>query len=151
MRRAVHITALISIASFACAAHAQDLAVISIEAPRSGCALRDGESVTLRLFNYGPNLPAGTTFNVTYSIDASSPVIEFVVLGSTLLRNSTFDYTFTTQANLSAPSAYTLDAAVALSGDINAGNNAYLDYLATNWLPSVGVTHMRRLENYRGD
>jgi hypothetical protein len=140
MRRVIHIAAFLLVASFAGVIQAQDLALISIEAPRSGCALHQGENVTLRLFNYGPNLPAGSTFSVSYSINAGAPATEFVVLGSTLLTNSRFDYSFATPADLSVPGTYTIDATVDLPGDINPANNAYTDYLVTNWSPSIGGT-----------
>lgn len=119
---------------------AQDISVISIQAPVSGCALTTTENVTIRIFNYGPTLVAGSSFNVSYSINAAPPVVEMLVLGSNLLTNSTLTYTFTTQANLSVPGSYTFDATCALPGDINPSNDAFTGYLVTNTAPSVGGT-----------
>jgi hypothetical protein len=121
-------------------ASAQDLAVVEIEAPRDGCALGATENVSLSLFNYGPNLPAGSSFNVSYSINAGAPATEFVVLGSTLLANSRFDYTFTTPADLSVPGTYTIDATVNLRGDFNPSNDAYTGYHVVNTSPRVAGT-----------
>ncbi|MBL8298361.1 MAG: hypothetical protein JNN30_08445 [Rhodanobacteraceae bacterium] len=121
-------------------ATAQDLATVAITMPQSGCALTANESVTVWLFNYGPTLPAGSTFNVAYSIGASVPVTENVVLGGSLLRNSRLAYTFTTPADLSTPGNYTLDATVNLAGDINPTNNTHSAYAVTNWANSVGGT-----------
>src|SRR5689334_16132594 len=104
---------------------AQDLSTVAITSPQSGCALTATENVTVWLFNYGPTLTAGSSFNVTYSINAGPPMSEMVVLGANLLTNSRFAYTFATQANLSFPGSYTFDATVNLAGDINPTNNAY--------------------------
>lgn len=119
---------------------AQDLATVAITMPQSGCALSANESVTIGLFNYGPTLPAGSVFNVAYTINAGAPVTENVVLGSNLLRNSRLAYTFTTQANLATPANYTFDATVNLTGDINPTNNTYSGYAVTNSANSVGGT-----------
>lgn len=119
-------------------AAAQDLSVVAITAPQGGCALGSSENVTIRLFNYDASLPAGTAFNVAYTINAGAPVTEMVVLGSSLLRNSAFTYTFTTPADLSIPGMYTFGASVNLPGDINPANNGYGGWIATNTAPSVG-------------
>ncbi|MGL5892701.1 MAG: beta strand repeat-containing protein, partial [Bacteroidia bacterium] len=121
-------------------AQAQDLSVINITSPVSGCALTSTENVTIRLFNFGPNLPAATTFNVSYTINAGAPVTELVTLASPLLSNSTLNYTFTSQANLSTPGTYTFDATVNIAGDINPTNNAFTGHLVTNTSASVGGT-----------
>jgi hypothetical protein len=121
---------------------AQDLALASpfgsILQPASGCALTGTQNVTIRIFNFGSNIPAGSIFNVSYTINGGSPGTELVVLGSTLFTNSSFTYTFTTQANLSAPGTYTIAATVNLPGDINPGNNQFANYLVTHNASSVG-------------
>lgn len=121
-------------------AQAQDLSVINITSPASGCALTSTETVTIRLFNFGPNLPAGTTFNVSYTINAGAPVVETVTLASTLLTNSTLNYSFTTLANLSTAGVYSFDATVSIAGDINPTNDAFTGYSVTNTSASVGGT-----------
>lgn len=121
-------------------AFAQDLSVIAITEPVSGCALTANESVTIRIFNFGPNLPAGTSFNVSYTINAGGPVTENVVLGSTLLTNSTLNYTFITPADLSIAGTYTFTATVSIAGDINPSNDAFTGYQVTNTAASVGGT-----------
>ena len=126
--------------AFAPAARAQDLAVVAITQPVGGCVPLGTDNVTLRLFNYAQNLPAGTTFDVSYTVNGGTPVTEMVVLGSTLLENSTFTYTFTTQANLTVPGTYTLAASVNLAGDINPGNNAHVGYLVPYMSPSFAGT-----------
>jgi hypothetical protein len=138
--RAATLASALAVA-FAGAAHAQqDLAVLAIEAPRSACLAGGMEDVTIRVFNYGVSLPAGSAFNVSYTINAGAPVTDLVVLGSTLIANSTFGYTFTTQAYLSVPGMYTIDATVSMAGDVNPTNDAYNGYIVHNAAPSVGGT-----------
>jgi len=119
---------------------AQDVSVTAITAPNSGCALTATENVTIRMFNFGPTLTAGTSFNVSYTINAGAPVTELLTLGANVLTNSTFFYTFTTQANLSVPGSYTFDATCALPGDINPSNDAFNGYVVVNTAASVGGT-----------
>lgn len=115
-----------------------DVSVIAITAPVSGCALTATQNVTIRIFNFGANLPAGTNMNVSYTINAGGPVTELLTLGSTMLSNSTLNYTFVTQANLSVAGTYTFTATTALAGDINPSNDAFTGYTVTNTAPSVG-------------
>lgn len=125
-------------------ATSQDLALAppngSILAPVSGCALTAAEVVTVRVFNFGPTLLAGSTFNVTYILDGGGPVTELVTLPANLTTNSTYTYSFTATADLSVAGAHTIDATVALLGDINASNDTYTGYSVTNTSPSVGGT-----------
>ncbi len=134
------ILTFLAVLCFTISGYTQDLSVIAITAPVSGCAMTATENVTIRIFNYGPILIAGSTFNVSYTINAGAPVVELVTLGANFLTNSTLNYTFTTQANLSVPGSYTFDATVSLAGDINPTNNAFTGYLVTNTANSVGGT-----------
>lgn len=119
---------------------AQDLSVIQITAPVSACSMTATESVTIRIFNFGANLPAGTTFDVSYTINAGPPVTELVTLGVPVLTNSTLNYTFTTVANLSVPGLYTFASTVNIVGDINATNNSFGGYNVNSTANSVGGT-----------
>ncbi|MDQ3109184.1 MAG: hypothetical protein M3R17_04755, partial [Bacteroidota bacterium] len=139
MKRILTLLAFATI--FSSAALAQnDLSVTAITAPVSGCALTATENVTIRIFNFGNTLPAGTSFNVSYTINAGGPVTELVTLAATLLSNSTFNYTFTTQANLSTPGSYTFNGTVSLAGDVNPTNDAFTGYIVVNTATSVGGT-----------
>jgi hypothetical protein len=116
-----------------------DLSVTTLVEPASGCALTSTENVSIRLFNFGTNLPAGTGFNVSYAIDAGMPVTELIVLGSTLLSNSVLDYTFTTPADLSVPGTYSFSATVNLPGDVNPTNDASAGNPIVNASPTPGT------------
>ena len=122
------------------AALAQDISVTAVTSPVSGCALTATENVTIKIFNYGAMLPAGSTFNVNYTINAGPPVIELVTLVANLLSNSTLTYTFTTQANLSVAGTYLFDASCALAGDVNPSNDTFSGYSVTNTAATVGGT-----------
>jgi hypothetical protein len=129
------------LALLATSASAQnDLSVISIPQPKSACALGGNEQVTVRIFNYGTTLPAGTSFNASYVINAGAPVTELITLPSVLSSNSAIFYAFVTQANLSTPGTYTFNAAVSLAGDVSPSNDAYNGYAVINDAPSVGGT-----------
>lgn len=125
----------------ATAANAQDdLSVAAIVQPASGCALSSSENVTVRVFNYGGALITGTSFNLSYTINAGAPVTELVTLATPLLTDSTYTYTFAAPADLSAPGTYAFDASVQLSGDINPANDALTGIEVDNSAPSVGGT-----------
>lgn len=132
------ILTLLAILCFSFAAKSQDLSVTAITSPVSGCALTSTENVVIRVFNYGPNLPAASTFNVDYTINGGPPVTELVTLAATLLTNSTYTYTFTTQADLSVPGGYAFTSSVTIAGDINTSNDQFTGYNVTNTAASVG-------------
>jgi gliding motility-associated-like protein len=124
----------------------QDLALQapfgSFNSPVTGCALTSTESVSVTIVCFGTNLPAGTTFNVTYTINGGAPVTEPVILGSTLLASSTYIHTFATPANLSVAATYDFDANVTLTSviDINSSNDNHTNHMVTNNAASVGGT-----------
>jgi hypothetical protein len=116
-----------------------DLSVSSITQPQSGCMIGSTNNVTIRIFNYGDTLPAGTSFNVSFTINAGSPTTELVTLAAPLASNTAFGYTFTTQANLFAPVTYTFNASVSIAGDVSPGNNAYTGYTVQNEIIDAGT------------
>lgn len=123
-------------------ATAQDAALAppsgSFTAPVSGCALTSTENVTVRIFNFGP-ASITVPFNISYTINGGAPVTE-VVPAPNIPANTSFFYTFTTQANLSVPGTYTFDATVSVPGDPTPGNNTYTGYVVNAISPSVGGT-----------
>jgi gliding motility-associated-like protein len=125
-------------------AQSQDLAMApplgTFLAPVSGCSLTANETVTIRIFNAGAMLPAGTSFNVSYSVNAGAPVTELITLGANFASATTLTYSFTSTADLSAPGVYSIDATVSLAGDVTASNDTYTGYSVTNNAASVGGT-----------
>lgn len=117
-----------------------DLSVTLMNAPLSGCALTATEVVSIRIFNYGTTLLAGTSFPVSYTINAGVPVVETVTLTVNLLTNSTLNYSFLTTGNLSVPGSYTFVGTVSILGDINPSNNSFTGYVVVNTAASVGGT-----------
>lgn len=112
----------------------------SIIAPVSGCALTATETVTVRIFNFGPG---AITPDFDLSFNITGPVLSGAtetIISPNIPANTSFTYTFTATANLSVPGAYTLDASVLLPGDINASNDDYIGYSITHIAPSDGGT-----------
>ena len=118
---------------------AQDLSVVSSSQPVSGCSLTS-QDVTIKIFNFGISLPAGTSFNVSYTVNAAPPVTELVTLGSNFLTNGLISYTFVTKANLSVPGNYALSFSVFIPNDLNPQNNTLSGTVITNNAPSIGGT-----------
>lgn len=110
----------------------------SFTSPVSGCSLTSTENVTIRIFNFGPG-SITVPFNVSYSINGGPPVSE-VVPAPNIPQNTSFNYTFVTQADLSVPGIYSFDATVSLAGDPTPGNDTYSGYTVNAISPSIGGT-----------
>ena len=138
MRKIFTLFSLILIGKIALA---QDVSVIAITAPVSGCSLSATSSVTINVRNIGLTDLTGVPFDLSYTIDGGPPVTETVVAGFTpFASNTTVSYTFTTTANLSVPGVYTFTAYSTLATDINTTNDAFIGYVVTSTAPSVGGT-----------
>ena len=112
----------------------------TVISPTTGCALTATETVTIRIFNAGPgtiNAPFDVSYNITGPIASSAT--ETVLVGS-ILSNSTFTYSFTATADLSAIGVYSMDANVTVLADPNATNDTYVGYSITNNASSNGGT-----------
>lgn len=133
---------LLLVLTFSGLARAQDAALAppngSITSPVSGCSLSSTENVTVRIFNFGPGTIT-TPFNVSYSINGGPAVTELVAAPN-IPANTSFLYTFVTQADLTVPGSYTIDATVTLPGDPTPGNNTYSGYVVNSVAPSAGGT-----------
>lgn len=118
-----------------------DLAVISIVNPSSGVDLSSTEVVTLNIINMGSN--SQSNFNVSYSINGSTPVIETV--SATINSFETYSYSFTTTADLSIYGIYSFEACTILSNDENTYNdcnikdveNSEFTYCTTSYLNQI--------------
>ena len=123
-------------------ANAQDdVGVIAITAPVSGCALTTTETVTINIFNYGSTDLTAVPFIVEYTVNGGPPVSE-VVSFTPFLPSTTVSYSFIIPADLSAAGTYTLTATTLLTipPDANNTNDAVTGYLVTNSPPTVGGT-----------
>lgn len=99
-----------------------DAALTDITAPNhdSDCALTAAEDVTITIVNNGGE--AISNFDVSYTIDGGTAVTETIT--ESIAPAATYNYTFTTQADLSTLGTYEIVANVNLPDDSNADNNA---------------------------
>ena len=107
---------------------ANDLGILSVVSPVSGCGLGAAENVTIRLKNLGNTVI--TTADLYYVLNGGTPVHE--VLSGNIASDSTFNYTFTQTADLAATLNYTFKFYVALSGDANQLNDTISNYVVSN-------------------
>ena len=100
-----------------------DAAVLAITEPNHdlGCGLDAAQDITITIKNNGGSDITG--FDVSYSINGGALVTETV--GATITPASEYDYTFTQTADMSAVGEYTIEASVALTGDVNSANDTY--------------------------
>ena len=107
---------------------ATDLGILSVVTPVSGCSLGTNENVTIKLKNLGGN-PI-TSADIYYRLNNGTPVHG--VFTGNIPSNTTFNYTFTQQANLSAIGNYNFKFYVVLSGDMNILNDTLSNYIVSN-------------------
>jgi len=115
-----------------------DAGVTAVMAPNndSACTLTNAEVVTATIYNYGGS--ALTDFSISYSIDASAPVTENVT-GVNIAPATSYDYTFTRNADLSALGYYDVMVTVALPNDADASNDSFTQHV-TNGDANLVVT-----------
>lgn len=121
-------------------ASAQDVSVIAITAPVSGCSLSATSSVTINVRNVGLTDLSSVPFDLSYTINGGPAVTDFGVSFPSFASNTTVSYTITTPADLSAPGSYTFTANSTLATDINTTNDAVTGYIVTSTATSVGGT-----------
>ncbi len=95
-----------------------DVALLGVDTPFSACGLTNSELVSVGVANLG-NAGQGSV-NISYRIDNNTPVTEamgFISVGQS------FNYSFSTPADLSAPGTHTIKAWTSLAGDLNTMND----------------------------
>ena len=99
-----------------------DAGLTDIIAPNndSGCTLSNSEPVTVTIFNYGGSTL--TDFEISYSIDGGTPVVEQVT-GVSIAPSTSYNYTFNQTADLSTLGYYTINANINLPNDSDGSNN----------------------------
>jgi len=122
VRRSSAAAALVLFASTS--AWADDLALTAMLSPVAGCATAGTENVTLRIFNHGAALPAGTQINLMYSVNAEPAVNQALFLSDTLGANSVLIQSFAVPADLSVPGSYNINVALQTALDTNPFNNS---------------------------
>jgi subtilisin-like proprotein convertase family protein len=98
---------------------ANDIGVTAIIGPMSGTGLAN-ESIAITIENFGA--VSQSNFNVSYSIDGATPVVENVA--GPLAPGASIPFTFATQGDFSTLATYNLVATSALGSDAVASNNS---------------------------
>lgn len=117
-----------------------DLALVSLDAPRSGCQLGTAEIVSVIVRNFGATLPAATNVQLAYRVNAGSETIENLSLASAFGRGTERRFSLAGPANLGTPGNYTVSARVSVVGDANAQNDRLDGVAVVNDAASVGGT-----------
>lgn len=117
-----------------------DLALVSIDSPQSSATLTASEIITVTIKNEGTGTE--TAFNVSYSINGGTPVVQNV--GSlSLTPNQLASFSFTATADLSQPGPYNIVASVNMTGDPRPENNQFqqtvYNYGTIYEMPSSGT------------
>lgn len=97
-----------------------DLAVTSLDAPRSAKSLSTTENIQVTIKNFG--YQAQRNIPISYAINGGAPVYETIT--ATINAGETFQYTFLTTADLSAYGNYEIDVNVNQTNDKLLSNNA---------------------------
>jgi hypothetical protein len=119
---------------------AQDLAMMELVSPQSGCMLSATENVTVRMFNHGPTVTQGTTVMFQYIVDSSVGSNAQLVLDAAWEANSSKLFTFPTPANLSQAGGHTITVSLNLAADTHTGNNTLHNIAVTNAATTVPGT-----------
>ncbi len=118
-----------------------DIGVVAIVAPTSGCEF--GDTVTIRVQNFGNQ--SKSNFTVYYQVDNNTPVSETIT--ASVAGNMTYDYTFTTLSSFTTLGDYTVKAWTVLNNDQNNNNDTTTQVVtyvgtpsaATNLIPANGT------------
>ena len=112
-----------------------DAGVIALASPLSGCALGDTNTVRILIRNFGSNAQSG--FNVGYSVNGGTPVIENI--GSSVIPAGAGKYySFNSKAGLHELGSYAIKVFTMLNTDVNRLNDT-LASVITNY-PALQVT-----------
>ncbi|MFH1320321.1 MAG: GEVED domain-containing protein [Bacteroidota bacterium] len=101
-----------------------DVGVITIDAPVSGCGLSASEIVTVRVKNFGS--AAQSSIPVSYRVNGGAPVNDTILV--IINPGDIVTYTFPTTYDLSIPGTYIFDSWTNLPGDSNTTNDSLINY-----------------------
>jgi len=121
---------------------ADDVGVIAIDAPLSGCGLTASETVTVRVTNFGS--VSQDTIPVSFNVDGGPAVTDTIF--ATILAGDTASFTFSGAADLSTPGPHSLDSWTSLTGDITLGNDSTVNIIVTHQIPVTVFPHFEDFE-----
>jgi PKD repeat protein/pimeloyl-ACP methyl ester carboxylesterase len=97
-----------------------DVGVVAILTPVTGCELTENETVQIRLQNYS-SIPVGG-FEVAYRLDGGSPVVENI--GALAIPpGQTAEFSFSTPVNLTGANTFLIEAYTLYPADVNPDND----------------------------
>ena len=125
-----------------------DVGILSLLAPTTGCGQSTNDSITVRLFNFGTVTQTGV--DITYVIEGNYPVTE--TISSPMEPGTSLEFTFSSTADFSIPRKYKIDLYTSLSSDLIKENDSLIGELIivtegvsnppTNLLPKDGSTNI---------
>jgi hypothetical protein len=113
-----------------------DLGVIAITGPASGCGLSGNGHVAITIKNYGRR--AQSNYIVKYSLDGGENWVEETV-SSQIAANSTASYTFTASMNMPTVGRYDIIAKTALTDDEDPTNDEAEGFVVSQGLYNEAV------------
>lgn len=116
------VTCLLLLALLSLTSHAQDIALLRLLTPQSGCEL-GSQTVSVQAYNYGALLGAGTQFLGLYVLDGGSSQNQAFTLDTPWEPMTARVLTFTVPGNFAAPGNHSLMVSINMAGDPNNGNN----------------------------
>ncbi len=96
-----------------------DVGALEITAPVTGIGLGANETVSVTIKNFGAN--PQSNFDVQYSVDGGTPVVE--TFAGTINSEEEVNYDFTQTADFSDLGTYTVTAKTSLGGDQDTAND----------------------------
>ncbi len=111
---------------------AQDVWLQNHFSPNSGSALSNLETITVLINNNSGVVMPSNTITVNYSINGSATVSQ--LLSTNLTAGASWNFSFNTKANLSAPGIYVIKVWVVRAGDTNSLNDT-LQWTVLNGCP----------------
>lgn len=116
--------------NFVCTLNDPDAGIGSLIYPVSSFSLGNTEQIRIAINNY--SLQPVSNIPVSYSINGGAPVSEICTVSIPAL--SSYNFTFTQTADLSAYQTYDISIVTSVSGDVNVSNNTMLKSI-TNFAP----------------
>lgn len=113
-----------------------DLGVIAITGPASGCGLSGNGHVAITIKNYG--LRAQSNYTVKYSLDGGENWTEETV-SAQIAANSTASYTFSASMSMPTVGRYEIIAKTALAGDEDPTNDEAEGFVVSQGLYNEAV------------